>query len=53
MSMPPRPAKLVRLFRATLSIVLGILIELGFVFWFVIIIWGTAASVLILWQMVA
>lgn len=50
--MPRRPSKFARYIRATLSIVVGILIELGFVFWFVIIVWGSAASVLLIWDMV-
>ena len=50
--MPKRPAKLARLLKAAMSIVVGILIEFGFVFWFVIIAWGSASLVLLLWQLV-
>ena len=51
--MAQRPTGVAKIARKVFSLVGGILLEFGFVFWFVIIVWGTAACALLLWQMVS
>jgi len=47
------PTRFGRIVKSALSVVLGILAEFAFVFWFIIIAWGTALVLMLLWQLVS
>lgn len=51
--MPRRPSNLARFVRSTLFLLGGILLEMVFVLWFILLILGAAAAALILSNLVS
>jgi len=51
--MSRRPTVTVKLFRSVLSLVRGILLEMAFILWYMILILGAASAVLFLFHLVS
>ena len=50
--MAQRPASITRIMRNALSLMGGIILEISFILWLVLVIMGVSAAVLFFWEMV-